>query len=355
MTARRLSIASIAVDSPMGAQGYQERIAERAQSALEATSPANDLMMRRLVVRSLRSELAGNRRLPMAFLTAASPSVRRAFGGLLFAGDAVSHRMNLEIPPAPNADVVTLHDVVAWQFSDESAPVAAAVEELRRAAAVICVSEFTANEAASMFGLRNVHVVHNGVDARFFDAMPLPIDQLRRMGVGGRYVLHSGGASVRKNLGALAEAWPRVQTRFPDVTLLMTGPPHPTRTALFDGMPGVVLAGRRPDVEMPAIVAGASAVVIPSLHEGFGLPAAEAMAAGVPVVAAATSSLPEVVGDAGLLVQPTGVAIAEGLIDALSDDPAVERFRHAGRERARRFSWDASARAHAAIWRAVAR
>ena len=351
---RRLSIASIAVDAPMGAQGYQERIAQNAQTALDTVSPSDPLFARRLIVRSLRSPLAGNRRLPIGYLSTASAAVRREVGRLLFASDAVSHRMNLELPPSPRGDVVTLHDVVAWQFPDESEPIPVAADELRRADAVICVSEFTADQASEMFGLRNVHVVHNGVDARFFDSAPLPPNELRGLGVADRYVLHSGGASARKNLAALADAWPGVRAALPDVTLLMTGPAHAARTSLFKHLPGVVLAGRLPDAVMPAIVAGAAAVVIPSLHEGFGLPAVEAMAAGVPVVAAATSSLPEVVGDAGLLVPPTATGLTRGLLDALSDSPDVDRLREIGRERAKRFSWEESARAHARIWSAVA-
>ncbi|BDZ54900.1 hypothetical protein GCM10025870_19730 [Agromyces marinus] len=118
-------------------------------------------------------------------------------------------------------------------------------------------------------------------------------------------------------------------------------------------MPGTRLVGRLPDEIMPGLVSGAEVVVVPSLYEGFGLPALEAMAANVPVVAAATSSLPEVVGDAGILVEPTGPAIAAGLLDA-TDGSSLGALIAAGRSRAGEFTWERCAEAHARVWASLA-
>ena len=344
----RLTIATIATDAPMGAQVYQERIAERAAVAL-----GEGWQLRRAIFRSMRSPLPGNRRLPFGGVTAASPAIRRQLGRLLYPGDTVTHRMNLELPPAPGGDVITIHDVVAWRFPDESPPVGAAAEEARRADAVICVSEFTANEAVELLGIRDPYVVHNGIDDAFFDAAPLDEGERATLRLPERYVLHAGGASSRKNLPALAEAWPLVHRNRPDLTLVLSGPAHPTRTALFTGMPGTRLLGRIPDGLVPGLVAGAAAVVVPSHYEGFGLPVLEAMAANVPVVAARTSSLPEVAGGAAVLVAPTGAGVAEGLLAVTGDDSAVTALVAAGRARAAGFTWDASARDHARVWRSV--
>lgn len=349
--APRLSVATIAVDTPMGAQAYQHRIMELAARALSETGD-DQWGLRPLVFRSLRAPLAGNRRLPLGRIAAAPATVRAAIGRALYAGDTVTHRMALELPPGPH-DVITLHDVVAWKFPDESAPVAAAAEEARRAAAVICVSEFTAQEATDLLGVRDVHVVPNGVDARYLDATPLPEQSRRALGLRDPYVLHAGGAAARKNLGALAEAWPKVHREHPELTLALAGPPHPTRTALFDGMPGVRLLGRLPDEDMPGLVAAASVVVVPSLYEGFGLPVLEAMAARVPVVAAATSSLPEVAGGHALLVAPNGNAIADGILAAVAGGQDISRMVDGGRARAADFSWERSAIGHARVWRSV--
>lgn len=351
--APRLTIATVATATPMGAQSYQEHVAERAAETLHNVT-GDQWRVHRTVARSMRSSLAGNRRAPIGALTRAGPGARRAFGRTLYGRTDLVHRMNLELPPPAAGDVITLHDVVSWRFPDESAPVRAAAEELRRADGVICVSAFTASEAVDLLGVPDPIVIHNGVDERFFDASPLSPADRQRLGVPDRYVLHAGGASARKNLQALAQAWPRVSAERPDLWLVLAGPPHPQRTALFTGLPRVVLAGRLDDAAMPGLVAGAAAVVVPSLYEGFGLPVLEAMAARVSVVFAATSSLPEVAGDAGLAVEPTAEGIADGLLTATGADPALARLIQAGRLRAAEFTWDRCVREHAGIWRSVA-
>ena len=345
----RLIIANTASAVPMGAQVYQEEVASRATDALGDTWDVN-----RMVVRSLRSPLEGTHRLPMGRMTSGSPRLRRAVGRAVYPQGAVVHRMNLELPPSPYADVLTLHDVVAWTYADESDPVRAAAEEARRAAAVICVSAYTATEAVELLGITDPHVVPNGVDQRFFDAAPLTPVELGRLGIEGAFALASGGASARKNLAALADAWPRVHSARPDLTLVLSGPEHPERTRLFAGMPAVLLVGRVDSGLVPGLMSAASAVVVPSLHEGFGLPALEAMAVGTPVVAANTSSLPEVVGDTGILVEPRADDLAEGIRYAVSGDPAVTDGVRRARLRAEEFTWERSAAGHAAVWRQVA-
>jgi glycosyltransferase involved in cell wall biosynthesis len=349
MSASLLTIATIATSMPMGAEVYQNEVQRRASSALREVDD-REWHVRRFAVRSMRSELPGNGRLPLGAVIGASAGVRRAVGRLLYGRGTVTHRMNLELPPSPHADVITLHDVVAWRFPDESAPVPAAAEEARRADAVVCVSEFSAQEAVDLLGVKDPIVVHNGVDARFFDAQPLEQARLHELGIGGRYVLHAGGAAQRKNLQGLADAWRLISKARPDLQLVLAGPPHARRSELFERLPGTRLVGRVPDDVIPGLVASAAAVVVPSLYEGFGLPVLEAMAAGTPVVAAATSSLPEVAGDAGILVEPTPVAIADGVIAATGDDPAIEALVQLGRQRAAQFTWERSARDHARVW-----
>ena len=357
-----LVLATVAVDTPMGAQVYQEEIASRAEESLRAAAsehrpshlgPAQPWRVDRTVVRSLRSPLPGTARIPLGYLTRAGARARAVAGRALYPRDAVVHRMDLALPPAPGREVLTIHDVVAWRFPDESAPVRAAAEEARRAAAVICVSRFSAQEAVDLLGIDDPHVVYNGVDQQFFDADRTPSAYVASLGVRGPYVLHAGGASRRKNLAALAEAWPAIRSARPELTLVLSGPPNADRTRLFGDLPGAVLVGRVPASSVPGLVAGASVVVVPSLYEGFGLPALEAMAARTPVVAAATSSLPEVVGNAGILVEPTPAGIAEGVVWATSGDPEITSMVEAARLRAAEFTWERSALEHARIWRSV--
>lgn len=347
----RLTIATVATAMPMGAQVYQEELASRAAGALDAREPG--WQVERTIVRSLRSPLPGSHRLPMGWISQASPQARRWVGRFLYPRGAVIHRMNLELPPSAHADIITLHDVVAWKYPDESAPVRAAAQEARRAAAVICVSNFSAGEAVDLLGISDPVVVHNGVDEKFFDASPADPSLLATLEVTRPYILTAGGASQRKNLEGLAAAWPKVHSSRPDLMLVLSGPAHPRRTALFKDLPQVRLVGRVPDDVVPGLVSAASAVVVPSLYEGFGLPALEGMAAGVPVVAARTSSLPEVVGDGGILVAPTPDDLAQGILAAIADTADVARMIMVGRERAREFTWERSAAGHARVWATV--
>lgn len=343
-----LMIATHASAAPMGQQVYEEEVAQRAQRAL-----GTDVVVTRMIARSLRSDLPGTTRLPERVLSRAPSLVRRAVGAVVYPRADVVHRMGLTLPPARVPEILTLHDTVSWRFPDESPPEPHALREARGAAAVIAPSQFSADDVGELFGLNHVHAIPNGVDARFFDAPPLDPAAMAALGVTGRYVLHAGGSTLRKNLEGLAAAWPLVRSAFPDVTLVLSGPPSGRRHALFAHLPGTVLVGRVPAADVPGLIAGAHAVVVPSLYEGFGLPALEAMAVGVVVVAADRSSLPEVCGGGAILVEPGGQTIADGLVHALTGGGEIDRLAVAARERAAQFTWEASVRAHAEVWRGV--
>lgn len=349
MRRAKLVLATVASEMPMGAQHYQDAIAQRAEASLRAVS-SEPWVVAKKVARSLRSSLDGDTRLPLRYVRRAGLRERLALGRLLYPSGAVVHRMDLSLPPARAADVVTLHDVVAWRFPDEEQPATAAAEELRRADAVICVSEFTAAEAVDLLDVRDPVVIPNGVDERLFDAAPLTAGDLQALGVQRPYALYAGGSAARKNLPGLAAAWSLVRNRVPDATLVLAGPRSPLRDGLFAGLGGVVQVGRVNDATLAGLMATATSVVVPSLYEGFGLPALEALAVGVPLVCAQTSSLPEVVGDAALLVEPTADCIAQGLEAVLLGEVDRGALVERGRERALRFTWDASAERHAQVW-----
>lgn len=348
----RLAIATTVTSVPMGAQVYESQVLTRAADALATTG--EHWRVQHVAARSLRSELDGTVRIPVGLLERSGAGVRRVFGRALYPRGVLVHRMSLTLPPAPR-EVVTLLDVVAWRFPDEGTPVASAGAELRDAAAVVCVSEATAADAVEMFGLENTRVVHLGVDERFRSPSPLDPERRRSLGLDGPYILHAGGASERKNLRALADAWGRIAPSHPGVVLALSGPPHPRRTELFQHLDRVVLLGRMDAGDVPGLVAGAEAVVVPSLHEGFGLPVLEAMAAGTPVVAADTSSLPEVAGGAAVLVPPTGQGIAGGLDALLRGEMDRDGLAARGRLRAGEFTWERCLAEHAAIWTEAAR
>ncbi|PFG30432.1 glycosyl transferase family 1 [Paramicrobacterium agarici] len=349
----RVAIATIATAVPMGAQVYQEAVAARAHRTLDEVA-GPDWTVTRVIARSLRSSLAGNRRIPVGSLSRMGAAGRRSVGRMLYPRGALVHRMDLTLPPAPR-EVLTMHDTVAWRFSDEGTPNPAVLDEIRRAAAVVCVSQNTAQDVADLTGRTDLRVVHPGVDERFFSPEPLSQQERESLGLSGPFVLHAGGASARKNLEALAAAWRIVHSSVPGVTLAMAGPQHPRRDALVADLPRVARLGRVADELVPRLLASAEAVVVPSLYEGFGLPVIEAMAAGVPVIAARTSSLPEVAGGAAVLVEPDGWSIAEGMEYVLSGAADVAALRERGRAHARSFTWDESVRALARVWVDAAR
>jgi glycosyltransferase involved in cell wall biosynthesis len=211
----------------------------------------------------------------------------------------------------------------------------------RRAALVITSSEFSKRELVELLGLApaRVAVLPLGVDERFSPAADSAASR-ERLGLERPYALAVGTASARKNLHVLGEAAERLERAGAELVVAGSG-----RGYLRGGeaVPGRRL-GYVDDALLPGLYAGARALVLPSLHEGFGLPALEAMASGTPVVAAARGALPETCGDAALLVEPEPGAIADTLERAMSDETLRERLRNAGLERAARFSWERTAR-----------
>jgi glycosyltransferase involved in cell wall biosynthesis len=222
---------------------------------------------------------------------------------------------------------------------------------LRESRAVIAVSESTRREVIAAYDLRpeRVHAIPNGYDTTEF----VPIGPARENG-GEPYVLYLGNLMPHKNLPRLIEAVARVARQSP-VRLVIAGGGSPTRLAELrrvaervgsplDLMPYV------PQDALPALYRGASLVAMPSLAEGFGRPALEAMACGTPVVVGNGSAMPEVVGDAGLLVDPedTG-AISDAILRLLTQDPVRKELIARGLARAAGFSWERTARRVLAI------
>ncbi len=211
-----------------------------------------------------------------------------------------------------------------------------------QAAALIASSQATADEFITHYRVppERVTVVPLGIDTEFFRPLPQAATALRRelgLAAGERVVLYVGFSTPRKGLETLAEALPQLGS---DVRLLMVGQwekgyREKVMRALGRHRDRVLELGYVPDADLPPLYALADLFVFPSLLEGFGLPPVEAMACGVPVVASAVGSLPEVVADAGLLVPPHDADALAGAIQSLLDDDALRRgLGERGRQRA---------------------
>lgn len=299
-------------------------------------------------VTSWRNRASGAVRVPLGPLWSSPFAATRAVGRLVYPRHDLCHRLDLRCPPG-RREVITVQDLPGLHFDDEGVVPRSSVASLRRARAVIAVSRFTASELERI-GVRDVRVIPNGLDPRYADTAPASQATLERIGVDGPFVLHAAGATRRKNLEGLAAAWALVRRERPDLSLLLAGPPHPRRDALFADLGGTKILGRLEPVEVAALMRVAAAVVVPSVYEGFGLPALEGMALGTPVVAAARGALPEVCGDAALLVEPDGAALAEGLLQVVGDAALAARLREAGPRRAASFSWTRVARETLAVY-----
>lgn len=225
---------------------------------------------------------------------------------------------------------------------------------VRRARRVIAISEFTRTEIVRLLGVppERVAVVHCGVDERFRPVRdPAVLETFRReRGLPERFILYLGTIEPRKNLERLLDAYARIRRHLPHKLVLAGGRGWKAegvyaRIAALDLERDVLLPGYVPMEEQPLWYNGADVYVYPSLYEGFGLPPLEAMACGTPVVASWTSSLPEVVGEAGVQVDPESVEdIVRGLRIVLEDPERRAALQAAGQERARPFTWEAAAR-----------
>ncbi len=273
--------------------------------------------------------------------------------------------------------VVTVHDVIPLILPETFTPrhrlvVRMALARVRRKAdRVIVPSHAVKRDVVRRVGLPEDRVVvtHEGCEARF-----RPVrsgtglrDVAARYGLPPRYVLAVGTLEPRKNLTTLLEAFARLRRDGEvdaDLRLVLAGARGWLEEPIFATVRSLGLedavrfTGFVDDDDLPAVYSGAALFAFPSLYEGFGLPLLEAMACGVPVVTSNISSLPEVAGDAAVLVDPRDEqGLAAAIARLLRDEALRGRLREAGIARARQFSWEATARrtldAYAAVVQAA--
>lgn len=283
----------------------------------------------------------------------------RAWTHARFAAALYHDRPDVTFVPAhtlplrfPGPGAVTVHDLGYRRFPDAHPARQRAYLDLttrhsaRRAAVVLADSAATAADLTHFYGTppAKIRVVYPGVDAP-------PVGDVAavraRYGLPERYFLFLGTLQPRKNIAVIVQSYQRWRSAHPadPAGLVLAG----AKGWLYDdtwaaGLPGVTLTGYVDDADRGALYAGALALVFPSLYEGFGFPVIEAMHCGAPVIASNTSSLPELVGDAGLLVDPLDVNAIAAKLARLAASPELRADLAAkGRVRAAQFTWERAA------------
>ncbi|HST17083.1 MAG TPA: glycosyltransferase family 1 protein [Gaiellaceae bacterium] len=278
-------------------------------------------------------------RLGAMALAAARPGPLRA---RLASADVVHYPLTIALPTVERPSIMTLHDVqhldlpTLFPRGERAFRALAWHRSLRRADRVIAISEFVRERAVATLGL----------DPERIRVVPLGLDHelLRPGGEREAFLYYPARRWPHKNHASLFAAFAELRRERPELRLVLTGGGD------FRDVPaGVEARGHVPYAEVVRLLQTASALVFPSLYEGFGLPPLEAMACGCPVACSNAGALPEVVGDAAALFDPRDPrAIAHAVSTVLAaPDGWVER----GLARAAAFSWDATARGHDAVYR----
>ena len=271
------------------------------------------------------------------------------------------HAPSLAVPPTGGLPlVVTVHDVAFLRepaaFTTRGLDFHRRGLELahREASVIITASRFARDELISVgFDRSRIHLAPHGVSLRPPESDELIETRVQRVGVRAPYVIAVGTVEPRKGLDTLAQALTLARVEIPDLSVAVVGPDGWLSVAGLD-VPGVRRLGTVDEHTLDALYRRALLCAVPSRYEGFGLPALEAMARGCPVVASNATSLPEVVGAAGVLV-PVGAvdAWAEVLVSLATDPDRRSELAARGRERAEGFTWRGSAHAHAAAYSAA--
>lgn len=287
---------------------------------------------------------------------------------------ALFHATDFTLPPTlpSTKTILTVHDL-SFVRTPETAPPVLKIyldkvvpRSVRRADHVIADSQATKDDLIELYGTPpdKISVVLSGVSPRYVpivDSAQLnAVRQRYHIPEGRRYIFSIGTVQPRKNYGRLMEALAMLGPAFEDVILVIAGGKGWLDNPIFETVKRlgledrVFFTGFVEDADVPALYSGATLTAYPSLYEGFGFPVAESMACGTPVVTSTVSSMPEVAGDAALLVDPyNSEAIADALRRLLDDVDLHKRLKLAGLEQAQQFTWEKSAQTLQAIYQKV--
>ncbi len=272
-------------------------------------------------------------------------------------------------PPRGVKLTTTIHDMTCWIMPEMHSAGNVAVTRWsginvqKRADGIITVSENTRRDVIRILDVEpsRIAVIYAGVPEPFFHVAADEVHTVRaKFGLQRPYVLFVGTVEPRKNISGLLEAYRQLSaTTRAEHELVVAGPigwaDKATIAGLRGSAEGVRYLGYVSEADLPAMTAGAAVLAYPSLYEGFGLPVAQAMAAGTAVLTSNNSALPEVAGDAALLVDPHSTTEIRDALERLLTSPSLrERLGGAGRVRAQQYRWETVARSSLAWFHKMA-
>jgi glycosyltransferase involved in cell wall biosynthesis len=233
---------------------------------------------------------------------------------------------------------------------------------LKRSDGLIAISEHTRRDAVEILGIpeQRIRTIYPGVADRFFTTVPAEAVTVRaKYALDAPYFLFVGCIEPRKNVRQLISAYEQLPASVrSDVRLVLAGPfgwEAPDLRARLLGGDDLQYLGYVPEEDLPGLILGAAALLYPSNYEGFGLPVAQALATGTPVIVSNSSCLPEVVGDAGLVVDGTSTdALADAMRQILERPELARQLSQRGRSRAEAFRWEVCASQSMAFFREIA-
>ena len=265
--------------------------------------------------------------------------------------------------------VLTIYDLIPLLFPQQVSSSARLLFRwmtalaLRTASHVIVISQATHHDLLTFYHLppQKVTAIPLAADPAFHPQPPAEVERVRRKyGLPENYLLYLGINKPHKNLVRLIDAFSRLTFDVSRFMLVIAGAwdpryPEPRQRAESLGLEKTIrFFGPVPEADLPALYSGAALFVFPSLYEGFGLPVLEAMACGVPVICSHTSSLPEVTGDAAIMVNPLDVDELATAMERVLGDPSLrEDMSKKGIMQARRFSWERTARETLKVYESV--
>ncbi|KZF09110.1 glycosyl transferase family 1 [Rhodococcus sp. EPR-157] len=259
--------------------------------------------------------------------------------------------------------VVTVHGVASRWLDGVRSPTQERVwrTRVRRAIdstdTVVTVSNSSATDIASVFGcdIDDINVIPHGIDWEKFNRSEQMSPNIRER-VPGDFLLYVGNIEPRKNILALVEAITSPDVRALGLPLVVAGKPawnFQTALSAIEGSPDVIHLGFVSDSDRTALMQRATLFVFPSRYEGFGFPVLEAMAAGAPVLTTRAGALRDISGPSMALNSTEPESIAEGIVQAVTDEHWRTRVVQLGRRWASSFTWDASVEAHLGIYKKV--